>query len=166
MHSVLLMCEHSGEGAYGLVVNRPANLVVRTLLPDHPVLGESDFPVHLGGPVDHSTLQFVHRVPDRIPGGYQLTEEVWLGGELDALAEVLAADPLAAEDSVRLLVGYSGWGEGQLDFELSRGSWIPAPSDADAVFSNDSEGAWRKVVRSIGPGGAGLERLPPDVRWN
>ncbi len=166
MHSVLLMCQHSDEGAHGFIVNRPANLVVRTLMPDHPALGKSDFPVYLGGPVGHDTMQFVHTLPTEIPGGYPLTDDIWMGGDLDALGKVLAADPVAAAASIRILIGYSGWGEGQLEGELQGGSWIPAPACTEAVFMDDADGAWRRVVRSIGPKGGGLENLPPDIRWN
>lgn len=166
MHTVLLMCQHSPEGAYGLVVNRPTEILVKHLLPEHPELGRSEFPVFLGGPVDHQTLQFVHRVPDRISGGLPLTEDLYLGGELDGLGEVLLDDPEAAFGAVRVLLGYSGWAAGQLDAELAVGSWIPAPITADVVFGDDHAATWRKVVRSIGPGGAALESLPPDVEWN
>lgn len=166
MHAVLLMCQHSAEGAYGLIVNRPAGLVVRSLLPDHPILGASNFPVFLGGPVDHSSLQFIHRIPDEIPGGFPLTDDIWMGGDLEALAELVGEDEERAARSIRMLIGYSGWGSGQLEYELSEGSWIPAPACTDAVFSSEREATWRKVVRSIGPEGIGLENLPPDVSWN
>ena len=163
MHTVLLMCQHSEEGAYGLVINRPTELHVGQVLADHPTLGQSDFPIHLGGPVDHQTLQFVHRVPEAIPGGLPLAEGVFLGGELDALGELLLADPVVAVSSVRVLLGYSGWSAGQLDQELATGSWVPAPGSADAVFGSDPAGTWREVVSSVDPA---LGTLPPDVQWN
>ena len=166
MHSVLLMCQHSDEGAHGFVVNRPANLVLGTLMPEHPILGASDFPVHLGGPVGHDTMQFVHRVPEAIPGGFPLTDDLWMGGELEEMAKFLRSDPEGAQSSLRILIGYSGWDEGQLDEELRSGSWLPASPNTKAVFSSNQERAWRDVVRSIGPAGSGLENLPPDVRWN
>jgi len=166
MHTVLLICHHDAEGAYGLVVNRRTDFAVSQLLPDHPTLGRCDFPVHFGGPVDTTTLQFVHRVPERIPGGHPLPTGVVMGGDLDALGEFLAEAREAAERSVRVLLGYSGWGSGQLDGELASRSWIPAPGKLDAVFAGEGVQAWRQVVRSIGPEGETLGNQPPDVSWN
>lgn len=166
MHAVVLMCQHTDDGAYGLVVNRPADVTVDALLPDHPILGGEPFPVFAGGPVGLDTLQFVHRAADRIPGGLPLDEGLWLGGDLDALADLIAENRRAARRRVRLIVGYAGWGAGQLDAELATGSWLPAALATELVFSEDREGAWRRAVRSIGSGADGLADLPPDVSWN
>lgn len=166
MHSVLLMCQHSAEGAYGLVINRPLEIGIGELLPEHPALAGSEFPVHLGGPVDHSCLQFVHRAPADIKGGMELGAGLYLGGELDDLGAYLKSEGKAAEAKVRVMLGYSGWGEGQLDQELSKGSWLPASIQSDVIFAEDGRSVWRQVVRSIGPEGANLEHQPPDVSWN
>ncbi len=166
MHSVVAICQHSEEGAYGVVVNRATELTIRDLLPDHPVLGRLDHPVHLGGPVDHSTVQFLHTVPDEVPGGFCLDGKLWLGGELDAAARFLAEHGEAASEALRIFLGYSGWGAGQLEAELESGSWIPAPPSLEAVFGEVGEVTWRRVVRSVGKEGEDLENLPPDVSWN
>jgi putative transcriptional regulator len=164
MHAVVLMCQHTDEGAYGLVVNRRADVTVDALLPDHEVLGSAPFPVHIGGPVGRDTLQFVHRIPERIPGGVLLAAGLYLGGELDAMARVVAEDGPEATRYLRLVVGYSGWGRGQLDAELASGSWLPAPLVPDVAFGEDQQATWRRVVRSVGE--RGMEYLPPDPSWN
>jgi putative transcriptional regulator len=166
MHSVVLVCQHSEEGAYGLVTNRATQFKASDLLTDHPTLKESDFPVFLGGPVDHTTLQFLHTVPDEIPGGLCLDGKLWLGGELDALGRFVTHERARALGCVRVFLGYSGWGAGQLESELAIGSWIPAPPAMEAIFGEEGESTWRRVVRSIGRAGADLENLPPDVSWN
>jgi len=166
MHAVVVMCQHDDQGAYGLVVNRRTDGRLMDLLPDHPVLGSSTFPVHLGGPVDHGTLQFLHTEPERIPGGVSLDGRLWLGGELDAMARFATEDPEAAQRSLRVFLGYSGWGAGQLDLELARGSWVPAAPSLAVVFGEDGEPTWRRVVRSIGREGESLRSMPPDPNWN
>ena len=166
MHSVVLLCQHTPEGAYGLITNHKTKYKLRDVLPDHPLLGKSDFPLHLGGPVDHTTMQFLHRVPQEIPGGLCLDGVLWLGGELEALASYVSRSPEEAAGTLRLFVGYSGWGAGQLDAELGMGSWIPAPPSLDAIFGGEGEPTWRAVVRSIGEAGSDLENQPPDVSWN
>ena len=166
MHAVVLMCNHTEQGALGLVINRPATVTVDVLMPDHPVLSAQKFPVFAGGPVGLDTLQFVHRAGEEIPGGIDLGEGLFLGGDLGALATFLAAHGDEAQERVRLIVGYSGWGAGQLEGELAVGAWLPAPLQLDWIFKSDTSALWRRVVRSLGRDAAGLEDLPPDVSWN
>lgn len=165
MHAVVLIGDHGDQGAYGLIVNRPSPVTLDLLLPEHPVLGAIAFPVWSGGPVGLDTLQFVHRAEAEGVGGAPLSEGLYLGGDLEALALLIASDPDGARDKVRLFVGYSGWGAGQLDEELASGSWLPAAGQPELVFSEDGASAWRRVVRTIG-GAGGLADLPPDVSWN
>ncbi len=166
MHSVVLVCQHTDQGAYGLVTNRTTKFAIKDLLPNHPLLGDSGFPVHLGGPVDHTTMQFVHVVPDEIPGGVSLDGRLWLGGDLDALGRYVIENEKRARAKLRVFLGYSGWGAGQLDAELGVGSWLPAPPALDAIFGAPGEATWRAVVRSIGRETTELENQPPDVSWN
>jgi len=166
MHSVVLMCQHNEQGAYGLVTNRATTLTLKTLLPEHPVLRASRFPVFLGGPVEPNTLQFVHVAPDEIPGGVSLDGRLWLGGELEGLAEFVTARPRLARRKLRLFLGYAGWGAGQLEDELMGGSWLPAPPSLEALFGRPGEGTWRRVVSSVGSLGESLKDQPPDVSWN
>ena len=166
MHSVVLICDHTEDGAYGLVTNRPSDFTLGELLADHEGLGACDFPVHLGGPVDHARLQFVHVLPERITGGLSIDGRLWIGGDLDEVARLIDEDRELAIRSVRFFRGYSGWGEGQLEGELDSGSWIPAPPITEAIFGDVGEPIWRRVVRSVGADASGLESQPPDVSWN
>ncbi len=166
MHSVVLICEHNEEGAFGLVVNRPGDLVLGDLASGHAALVDSSFPVNLGGPVDGETMQFVHSVPDAIPGGYALTDELWLGGDVQALGAYLESAGEAARQTVKIFLGYAGWGAAQLEAELSEGSWIPAPATCATLFGAAGEEGWRQVVRSIDQAGWSLDQEPPDISWN
>jgi putative transcriptional regulator len=166
MHKVVLMCMHGAQGAHGLVVNGSIATTINVLLPDHPILSKLRFPVHQGGPVGHDTLQFVHRLPSWIPGGYELCEGLHFGGELDALARVLVRLRRTAHKKVRLILGYSGWGAAQLEAELASGAWLPSRTRVEWIFGEEPQTTWRTVVRSIGSDAAGLEDLPPDVSWN
>jgi putative transcriptional regulator len=167
-HSVVLMCQHDGRGAYGLVVNRLLGLSVADLVPEHPLLGKLATPTYLGGPVDHTQMQFLHRVPDRISGGVEISEGVYLGGEVEELAQELSRQQKAPgedADDVRLVVGYSGWSAGQLDGELAQGAWLPALADPRYVFEGEGEDTWRAVVRTV-RGGDSLGNTAPEVDWN
>ena len=166
MHSVVLLVEHGPAGAYGLVTNRPLDATVDQLLPDRERLHGHPFPLHSGGPVGEDTLQFLHTVPDAIPGGVEIVEGLWMGGEVEGLEQAIA-EGVASPSCLRLFVGYSGWGEGQLDGELEIGSWVVAPPAPGLVFDErGQEALWRRALRSLGRDGDGLSRLPPDVSWN
>jgi len=173
MHSVTVMCEHSPNGAYGLVINKRSSLTIDRLLSDHPVLGKLALPVAWGGPVHSDTLQILHRFPDRIPGSYRLAEGVYLGGELEDVAHVLGA-PEDPQDrhGVRFVLGCAGWGEGQLEAELEGGSWVPLSMQAELVFGmdrggrDDQEETWQSALRTLGKQGQDLAAMPPDIGWN
>jgi putative transcriptional regulator len=171
MHTVVLMVEHAPDGAYGLVVNRlelvqGVGVTVKALFPDHTRLSECDFPVHSGGPVGKDQLTFLHRLAEDIPGGHEVAPGLYLGGDPEAMASVLAGGADIG-DQLRLIIGYSGWGRGQLDGELSVGSWVPATYGPALVFEAEAqEAAWRQALRALGKEGEGLSHLPPDVSWN
>ena len=164
MHAVVLMCQHTAEGAFGLVVNRRTTATVADLLPEHPLLGSAATPVHWGGPVGQDTLQILHVHAAEVPGGLHLGGGLCLGGNLDVLAGLLAGE--SDEAGVRFVVGYAGWGEGQLDGELAAGGWLPTALDPELVFQDDQQRTWREAIRAIGGEVAGMEDLPPDVSWN
>lgn len=166
MHTVVLVCHHTDSGAYGLITNRSSEFTLGELLSDHELLASSDFPVHLGGPVDHNSLQFLHQVPGKIEGGFSIDGRLWLGGDLDQMARYVVEEREAALRNVRVFLGYAGWGSGQLEGELRTGSWLPAPPTMDAIFGGAGEETWRRVVRSVGGPADGLENQPPDVSWN
>jgi len=155
--SVILVCEHTEDGAFGLVLNRPTGVGLGQLLPDHPTLGEAEEEVRLGGPVDHARLHFVHCVPGRITGGTLLRPGLWFGGDVDELGAYLAAVRADGQDTdqVRAFVGYAGWGEGQLDAELESGSWIPALGRDEWIFCAAGDAVWHSVVdAALGTGDA------------
>ena len=169
MHGVVLVCQHTDEGAYGLVVNRPSEHDARQVLGEHDAFRGREvppLPIFVGGPVGLDTLQILHRAPDLVPGGVEVATGIHIGGELASVAELMLADPERARRDLRLTLGYSGWGEGQLEVELATGSWLPAPCDPQLVFSSDAAGVWRRVVRSVAQGGGDLADQPPDPEWN
>ncbi|MCP3920176.1 MAG: YqgE/AlgH family protein [bacterium] len=166
MHTVVLICDHTPEGAFGLVVNKEFGVTLDQLIPDHPVLCELELPVFEGGPVGRDTLQFLHRVPAEISGGVELADGLYMGGELGDLARY-GADGIETGGNLRLYLGYSGWGAGQLEEELATGSWVPAPLRTEILFAGaDQQATWRRAMRGLGGDWEGLAHQPPDPSWN
>ncbi len=166
MHSVVLMVEHNDKGALGLCVNQRLDLHLEDLVEGHPVLDGHDFPVHSGGPVGQENLQFVHRLPLIIPNGLALGDGLFLGGELERLAEALDLGQ-ATPSNLRFFMGYSGWGAGQLESELATGSWVRSCTGAGVCFADQGrESTRRAALRDLGEAGETLAHLPPDESWN
>lgn len=165
MHAVVLLCAHGPEGSHGLIVNRPADLKVADLESDHELLKDRQDPVWLGGPVQREVLQLIHRLGTSIPGSVLVTGDVRLGGDPDVLRTSL--DTMGVGPAhVRFVLGYSGWGTGQLDVELEEGSWIVARADPALVFDPAPETVWRRTLRAMGGSFAALANEPPDPSWN
>ncbi|MPZ71767.1 MAG: hypothetical protein GEU74_00820 [Nitriliruptorales bacterium] len=144
-HAVVYLLEHSGEGAIGIVVNRPSDVDVADALPQWEPLASRPRVMFVGGPVQ----------PEAVVG---------LGssrGPLEHLQEVsegvavvdLRGDPLALISDVaefRLFVGYAGWGEGQLEVEIGKGGWFVVEARPEDVFSQDPEDLWVAVLARQG----------------
>ncbi len=163
MHSVVLLVDHSDEGSYGVIVNRPGDLTVADLGGEVPLLqGRSD-PVWFGGPVGVDRLQVLHGLGDTVPGSLPVLPGVQLGGDPDVLRRAMAAD---AQSRAKFIVGYSGWGARQLDGELREGSWVVCPATEGFVFDPSPETLWRRVLRARGGPIASLADIPPDPSWN
>jgi putative transcriptional regulator len=143
--SVVYMCEHSPRGAMGLIINKPADISMRHLFDkvDLPLRREDlmQSPVSQGGPVQ-TERGFVLHDPLRMDkpqedGGsiYASTLAVPGGLEMTTSRDVLEAlSSGAGPRRVLITLGYSSWGEGQLESELAENTWLTVPASADVIF--------------------------------
>jgi putative transcriptional regulator len=143
--SVVYMCEHSPRGAMGLIINKPADISMRHLFDkvDLPLRREDlvQNPVSHGGPVQ-TERGFVLHDPIRMDkpqedGGsiYASTLTVPGGLEMTTSRDVLEAlSSGAGPRRVLVTLGYSSWGEGQLESELAENTWLTVPASADVIF--------------------------------
>ncbi len=159
--SVVLVCEHGDEGTVGFSLNRPTSHTLGDLLPDlyTPLL-----PVFQGGPVQLDTLHMLHRTPIAF-GGTEIADGVYWGGSYEALQESVQHNSYQPID-VRLFVGYSGWGAGQLEKEMEEGSWLVANVSPELIFETDPDKLWRKAIESLGDEFAYLVNLPINPQLN
>src|SRR3954469_14533373 len=120
MRTVIFLCEHQNEGSFGFVLNRPYEYTL-----DELVSGAEGMklPVFSGGPVQMDTIHFLHQYPDLIPGGFEVINGVYWGGDFETAIELIK-DGKIDTDHIRFYVGYSGWGEGQLNDELQEKTWL------------------------------------------
>lgn len=165
MHTVVLLCEHTAEGSYGVIVNRPGKLTVADLHSDNELLEGRRDRLWMGGPVQLETVQLVHRLGPGIPGSMHVVDDVHLGGDPAVIRRSLEKRQEGRE-LVRFVLGYSGWGAGQLEQELAEGAWVVTPASEELIFDARPDTLWRRALRRLGGAWAGLADEPPDPSWN
>ena len=152
--TVILVCEHGPEGALGLVVNRPTELKVAEVLEDMEIRwgGPAQAPSWFGGPVQPQVGTVLFAPPQENGGGPAVegATPVAAGITLTQHAGDLGRLAPGPPERFRLLLGYAGWGEGQLKEEILRNDWLTAPVNADLVFAETPEDAWTGALRSVG----------------
>lgn len=140
--SVVLLLNHSTDGAFGMVLNRP------TQVPELPVR------VFVGGPCKLEGFLLIHGVrdwhtdPERpegdiCPGVYR--------GNLESFQRV-TENETPPTDRFRIFTGYAGWDAGQLESELNAGAWIVLPGHGDVIFGTPPEELWERLAPTIIPG--------------
>ncbi len=159
--TVVLIVEHSDEGAFGLVLNRPSETVVGEAVPEIEELVDSDEPLYIGGPVQPSGVVVLGRFED--PGDGVLLAFDDIG--------VLGTGPSPDESAAglrqgRAFVGHAGWGAGQLDEELERDDWILERARAEDAFSPTPRELWSRVLTRKGGSYALVARMPADPSLN
>jgi putative transcriptional regulator len=159
--TVVLICEHSEEGALGLVLNRPGELVIADWAPELALLVGDDGVIDSGGPVQPEALLVLADFEDVSHAGMPVIGTVGLMGD-GTVVEDLAGVTRRA----RVFSGYAGWGPGQLDDELQRGDWFVAPAGIDDIFDPDAEELWRRVLARKGGHYALVARMPIDPSVN
>lgn len=156
--SVVLLIHHEHGGSLGFVVNRPTELRVSSILEGLSVAwgGEQAAVAFLGGPVQRQlgTVLFdAGSIGEEQAGGAtEIAPGIALTQHVSDLSRLAEAPP----ERFRLLLGYSGWGEGQLMDELLRNDWLTAPVRPELIFSHDPEQVWDAALRSVGVDPAAL----------
>ncbi len=159
--AVVLVSEHTEEGAMGVVLNRPAELTVGEAVPAlFPALDVDDA-VFVGGPVATTSVVFLLEFIEPEDAGMLVLGRIGFPAahaDIGELAEVT--------ERGRVFAGYAGWGPGQLDGELSTGDWILEPARPEDVFSDEPESLWSTVLTRKGGRFALLATMPLDPSVN
>ncbi|NLP03926.1 MAG: YqgE/AlgH family protein [Fibrobacter sp.] len=116
--STVLICLHSKEGAYGLVLNRPSYMPLSEIFDGFKGL-DLKREIFIGGPVQQEQLQVVQVTDEPMEGAFAIKPRVYMGGNWESIIQMIETDP----SSTHLFLGYSGWGPGQLEEEIRAGAW-------------------------------------------
>ena len=159
--TVVLVGEHGEDGAMGVVLNRPSEIVVADAVPPIAPLVDAGAVVYLGGPVQPQAVVVLADFADPAVAEALVLDSVgFLPGEIEN------ADELGKLHHVRVFAGYAGWAAGQLEDELAERSWLVFPARVADVFHPAAERLWSGVLRREGGAYAALATLPDDPRTN
>jgi putative transcriptional regulator len=157
--TVVLLIKHSEDGAFGLVVNRPlvtTGRVVLSLEASEELSTERELHVWVGGPVEPQRSWMLVGEADEAEAvqGMRIAEGLYLSTSPDLLRRLLEPSP---PERARLVVGYAGWGAGQLEAELEASAWLLSDVDSELIFNTPSERMWEKSIRRLGADPATLQ---------
>ena len=162
VRTVVLIAEHTDEGAMGLVLNRPAASSVAEAVPDLAWLADEEDPVYVGGPVaETAVIVLAEFVRPEVAGALVEDDLGFVGTDAD--------DPDALDGAIRrarVFAGHAGWGPGQLEDELAEDAWIVEPPRRDDVFTAEPDDLWAAVLRRKGRRYALLSTMPLDPSLN
>ena len=136
--TVIYLLEHSQDGAFGFVINRPLNLTLDQLFSPKEVvfLNKVEHPVLEGGPVEQRTVFFLHQGQGYFEHSLPIGENLHLTTSLDLLASEANGRP---KDRLLALLGYAGWGAGQLEQEIRENLWLRCPFVPHLLFETPFE---------------------------
>lgn len=145
--TVVLLCEHNAEGAFGLVLNRPSETeVAEAVKLTPPPASNSGVRLWVGGPVEPQRGWILLGSDPEDADAVELVDGLYLTSSPTVLRRLIETDPARS----RVLTGYAGWAGGQLDEELAASAWLTAAVDLDLVFDTPAAQMWEAAIRRLG----------------
>jgi putative transcriptional regulator len=155
--TVTYICKHDAEGAYGIIINRPGNLSLAEMLGQLAMKvedrGHADTQVLVGGPVEPERGFVLHRSGQTYESTAATGGDISVTVSLDVLTAIARGE---GPDPMLVVLGYAGWGRGQLDAEIEHNSWLTVPADPTIVFDTPFEQRW---ATALGLPGVDIRRI-------
>jgi len=158
--TVVFVTEHSEDGAMGIVLNRPSDTSVESVVPELAEIAGGE-PIYVGGPVQPEALVLLAEFSNLEAAAWIVVADVGL-----ASADVDLDELAASVRRGRVCAGYSGWGAGQLEAEMDVDSWIAEPPLPAELFPEDPATLWSDVLARKGGQYALVARMPADPSVN
>lgn len=161
--SVILMCQHKkDEGSLGYILNRKMNITLGSLIEEFQDFSSE---VYYGGPVEMDTLHYIHNVGHLLTDSVKITDGIYWHGNFERLKELILTKQIEPKN-IRFFIGYSGWGEGQLQAEIEeQQSWLLGKVNEKYVF-NDQKDLWRTVLLNEGGSKSVISQIPDETNCN
>ncbi len=161
--SVMLICEHNASGSFALLMNKPLDIDLPEEVVNLQSAPNKRVSIRAGGPVQTNQMMLLHTSHAPQQQLLQITEGVYLGGDLPYLHELIENE---SSPPVFLCFGYAGWAGGQLEREFLDGSWFIYPASKELIFETPPEKLWRTLLLKMGGRYATLSTIPEDLSVN
>ncbi len=146
--AVILLCEHTKEGAFGLIINKILMNSFKPLLPAFEIeKSKVDLPIYYGGPVRPEQGYVIYSPFDKKYGAMKVTKSLAVTASKDILHDIAEGK---GPERYMLALGFSGWAANQLEDEMMTDSWLVAPLNYDIVFEMSPEDRWKEAAALIG----------------
>lgn len=150
--TVTYICEHNNKGALGIIINRPIQEIkldqifteMEITITNHNL----EQTVYSGGPVHPEQGFILHSPSGNWSSSLKIADNIALTTSKDILTAI--AQGQEAVNHSLIALGYAGWGEGQLEQELTSNSWLSVPADPNIIFSTPIESRWQKAMQLLG----------------
>ena len=160
--AVVLLAEHNEVGSVGFILNKKLDYNLSDLVDNTT----ADFPVFNGGPVEQDNLYFIHKLPDLIPNSIEISEGIFWGGDFHTVLQLINSKQINGAD-IKFFLGYSGWGEHQLNDELDSQAWVITKNTyKNDLISKCCEEFWKEKMLEMGGEYSIWSNAPENPSYN
>lgn len=161
--SVILLCDHSPVGSFGVIINKPLEIDIPSEMPALENFPDTHIDVRNGGPNQPNQMMLLHSCEQEAENNLTVCQGVYLGGDLECIQEMSSSPD---SPSLLLCLGYSGWGSGLLEKEFLNGEWFLHPASSMHVFKTPPDLLWRTLLCEMGGKYKMLSMIPEDLSLN
>jgi putative transcriptional regulator len=162
MRNVVCLCEHNDEGSFGFNLSKKLPFTIGSLIKE---IKNCNFPVYEGGPVQKEIVHVLHCYPNLIPESIPVCNDVYWGGNFDAVLNGIKNEQFEKE-KIKFFLGYSGWAQGQLEDEMSEKSWLTVNANSHLIMLTQPPEVWNESLRQLGGKYIQLIHYPNDPQFN
>lgn len=143
--AVILLLDYNENGALGIMINRPTEVILTELLPGIKALHKRTDVAYIGGPVARHMVMLLTQTPKPPQDAQKVFADIYLLSQQSELERVLQSE--GKRTQFRAYIGYAGWAAGQLDMEVARGGWLVVPAEAALIFDKTPAQVWPELIR-------------------
>jgi putative transcriptional regulator len=155
--AVVYICAHSTDGAMGFVINQPQQLTFVDILLHLKVIADEDaillpdsareIPIQKGGPVETGRGFVLHTDDYLTQSSIPVSDEICLTATVDIIRAISRGK---GPTKAALMLGYAGWGAGQLENEIANNGWLSCPADEDLIFDRSLDAKYNRALALMG----------------
>ncbi len=143
--AVIYMTNNNDEGSFGFILNFKTEFKLRDI---RPQIKNGNFPIYEGGPVAKDQLFFLHTLGQKVNDSFHVKDNIYFGGDFNDMLQLIEHGKVKQHE-VRFFMGYSGWGEEQLEKEIKTTSWMVNDHDSDDLLTINYSDLWKQKLEEI-----------------